>query len=439
MLAFFKVSKFFVYAALFSVVFVNTETLFPFIVTKYVVLRIAVGLALILFLLGWLFARREESKIFETDFLNRLKSPLVIAVSLFVLIFLLAGFFGFNPHNSFWSNFERGEGGFQLLTFYVFFLLLVFLFKEKRDWRGLFKTSLVAALLMIAYGFLAAAGIKGFVGVPLEIGQRFQGSLGNTAYVGTYLLFSLFYAFYMLSGDLGKLKSRIGRIILWLLVILFLVIMWLTQTRGAFVGLAIGAVLLFLYLAAWGKGNVRKVGAFFLVAGVLLGGFLYSIRTAPIMRELGFSRFFNITFDNISTQSRFWSWQSAIESWKERPVLGWGFENYGRIFDKYFDTRHFIPNEPSDTWYDRAHNVFFDYLVAGGILGLLSYVGIFAVFFRQFWKKRDRERPVGDALVLALTVAYLFQGIVIFDVLPIYLNLFLFLAFANHKFHEPNN
>ncbi len=440
-LNFFKVSKFFIYAALFSVIFVNTETLFPFIVTKYVFLRIAVGLALINFLLGWLFLKGGESRVFEKEILNRLKSPLVIAVSLFVLVFLLAGFFGFNPGNSFWSNFERGEGGFQLLTFYIFFLLLVFLFKDKKDWLGLFWASLLATVLMIAYGFLAALGLTGFIGVPLKIGQRFQGSLGNTAYVGTYLLFSLFYAFYMLSGGFEKIRNRFGKTILWFLVILFLVVIWLTQSRGPFLGLGAGVATFLLFWGFSGSKKTKTASVLILIVAAILAGSLYTVRFSPIMQKIGLTRFFNITTSNLSTQSRLWSWQSAFEGWKERPLLGWGPENFGRVFDEHFDTRHFIPGEQTDTWYDRAHNVFFDYLVATGILGLLSYVGIFVVFYIRFFRARNKGRPlVQNALIFAMPIAYLVQGVVIFDILPIYINLFLFLAFANFKFlHEHNS
>jgi O-antigen ligase len=453
-LNFFKVSKFFVYVTLFSVIFVNTETLFPFIVTKYVFFRLAVGLALTSFLLGLLFNNQHKSA--EVSINQRLKSPLVIAVSLFVFVYLLAGFFGFNPHNSFWSNFERGEGGFQMLAFYVFFLLLVLLFREKRDWLGLFKASLVVAVLMILYGFLAAAGIKGLIGVPLEVGYRFQGSLGNTAYVGTFLLFSLFYAFYALSGGFGKIKSRSGKAVLLLLIVLFLVIIWLTQSRGPFLGLGAGLVAFLLFWGFGGSKKAKTASVSILLVAAALAGSLYTVRLSPVMQELGLTRFFNIRPDSLSVQSRIWTWNTAIEGFKERPILGWGPENFGRVFDKHFDTRHFIPGEPSETWYDRAHNVFFDYLVAAGILGLLAYVGIFVVFYLQFFKKtrihtddkqihtdksvsisqNQHKSVVANALIFAMPIAYLVQGLVIFDVLPIYINLFLFLAFANYVFNS---
>jgi O-antigen ligase len=95
--------------------------------------------------------------------------------------------------------------------------------------------------------------------------------------------------------------------------------------------------------------------------------------------------------------------------------------------------------------------VFFDYLAETGIVGLLSYLGIFVVFAREFFRRRKGGGASGggtaaqehktahtlqNALVLAMPVAYLVQGIAIFDVLPMYLSLFIFLGFANYYFNH---
>ena len=48
-----------------------------------------------------------------------------------------------------------------------------------------------AAGLMIAYGLGAAMGISFFIGSNLC--SRFAGSLGNPAYIGTYMIFALFF------------------------------------------------------------------------------------------------------------------------------------------------------------------------------------------------------------------------------------------------------
>ena len=113
---------------------------------------------------------------------------------------------------------------------------------------------------------------------------------------------------------------------------------------------------------------------------------------------------------------------------KERPIFGWGPENFSIALEK-----HYLPQ--FEVWYDRAHNVFFDYLTQTGILGLLSYLGIFATFYWQFFSKTrlnakqklleankqgkgkspitNYQSLIFNSLLFALPVAYLVQGIVL--------------------------
>ncbi|MBI4994375.1 O-antigen ligase family protein, partial [Candidatus Peregrinibacteria bacterium] len=136
---------------------------------------------------------------------------------------------------------------------------------------------------------------------------------------------------------------------------------------------------------------------------------------------------------------RFWTWGSAIKGWKERPILGWGPENFSVVFDKYFDPRHFVPGKSTETWFDRAHSIYFDYLAETGVIGLSSFLAIFVVLYWLIIKSRNNGSspfaglsPFQQAAVVALPVTYLVQGIVLFDILPTYLNLFLLFGFINY-------
>src|SRR3989338_4689138 len=124
-------SKFFLTLSLFSVIIVTNSTIYPFVVGKIIFFRIAVELALLFFLIE-LF--RNPSNFFDKVKVI-FQQPIVIAVSFFVLCFLLAGIFGYDFLNSFWSNFVRGEGIFQMLHYYVFFLLLLFYLQDEGSWR----------------------------------------------------------------------------------------------------------------------------------------------------------------------------------------------------------------------------------------------------------------------------------------------------------------
>ncbi|MDI6820681.1 MAG: O-antigen ligase family protein [Patescibacteria group bacterium] len=458
---FFKISKFFLYLVPLCVVVVSTATLFPFIVGKYVWFRTAIDLAFIFFLLGLLLLQ-EEAKEHENRLRKIFSSPLTIIISLFVLFFILAGFFGIDPSASFWSNFERGEGGLQILHLYVFFLLLCTLFKRE-NWLTLFRVSLFAAVFLILYGIAATALIGGFVGTFHDQGgkliadsflgrlnvARFQGSLGNPAYVGVYLIFIMFYALYLFT----ETKARWRKNFLVALLIFYFLFFWLAQTRGVFLGLFAAIFAGVVYFIFSSRGRLKKWGIGILAFFVAVTSILFYFRDTSFINNLPGSRVFQISLTEETAQTRLWTWGSALKGWKERPILGWGPENFSVVFDKYFDTRHFSPDKKSETWFDRAHSIYFDYLTETGILGYLSFVGIFVVLYvlilrrRKTIERTDSKLKINKeiisfqnlslgqkSLIFAIPFAYLVQGIVLFDILPTYLNLFLFLAFANFHF-----
>jgi len=479
----FKVSKFFLYLVPLMIFIVTPSTLFPFIVGKYVFLRLAVGLAFIFFLLGLLFDKHGFIQI-KTDLYGLIKKPLFVAVSVFIFVFLLACVFGFSPKMSFWSNFERGEGGLQLLTFYVFFGLLVILFKDEKDWQRIFIFMLIGGLGMTLYG--TAAGLK-YVDVQMgtrtaanggtetfltdqggpfyqtfkwaigpsfsDPGYRFQGSIGNPAYVAAYAIFMLFYVAYLLATKHKNRLLSFSSLVLWFLLVLFLAVFFTAATRGAFLGL-ISAVLVFIGYLAFCSRHWRK---WLISAGVgllLVVILLIQFKNASLIKSLPIGRLVDISFSTQTFKDRAIIWQSAIDGFKARPILGWGPESFLQIFDRHFNTEYFTPAAGFGAWFDRAHSIYFDYLAETGILGLLSFLAIWLVFYWQFFKKTrintDEERIYTDkksvsirqnpyqsvlqsALLFALPIAYLVQGIVLFDVSPIYLNIFLFLAFAAYK------
>lgn len=422
---YFKISRFFLIASLFTVVIVAGSTLFPFVVGKYVFFRTVVGLAFVFFLLGTLFSREGEEVLKRAK--KVLKEPLVIAVSVFLLVFLLAGFLGVDPHFSFWSSFERGEGGLQMIFFYVFFFLLITLFKDEKEWRKLLGYIVLGGAIMVLYGFLNQEfGSEGF---------RFSGSIGNPAYTAAYVLFLLFFIFYLLGGEKRRNLKKGYPLVLLATSLLFLAAFVLAATRGAFIGFIVAAVAALGYLAFSDK-RLRKIfiaAALLLVILYSLGAYFYE---NPFVQNLPASRIFDISATTETFYHRTIMWNIAWEGFKEKPVLGWGPENFLHVFEKHFDERYFSPGDGYGAWFDRAHSVYFDYLVSTGILGLLSFLGIFVVFFIRFFKTAGKRSVIQNAVLFALPVAYLVQGIVLFDVLVIYLALFFFLAFAGYKFIE---
>lgn len=483
---FFRLAKFFLIAAVLFIAIVTPSTLFPFIVGKYVWFRASVDLALLAFALGFLFHSRHPAVTSVAERLTSLyRNKLVIAVTVFVGVFLLAGFFGVDPAFSFWSNFERGEGGLQILHLYVFFMLLASLFREEKDWQRIFAWSLIAGLFMAFYGLgaglryvdaevetrdLPGGGVeetftgrggpwyqtfKSYIG-PSFTGEnyRFQGSIGNAAYVAAYAIFMLFYAAYLLSTKYRARLNSFGAFVLFFLLAVFLAVFVFAATRGAFLGL-VGAALAFLGYFIYAHKKWRR---WFLAGGaalLLLVALLVNFKSTPFVKAIPGSRIFDLSFTAQTFEHRTIMWGIALEGWKERPILGWGPENYLQVFDRKFDPAYFEPTKGFGAWFDRAHSIYFDYLVETGIAGLLAFLGIFFVLYQYLFrslvrgespqehggKQNNGEAPpafraLPVALTFALPVAYLIQGIVLFDVLPIYVNVFLFLAFMAYRMME---
>jgi len=449
MFSYFKLSKFFLIFSVFCIPIVMASTLFPFIVGKYVWFRMSVDFAFIFFLLGLLLSK--EAAIVSRKLLVIFKQPLVIAVTIFVIAFLLACFFGINPHFSFWSNFERGEGGFQMIHLWIFFILLALLFDKEENWRKMFFWFLISGVLMAIYGLFAGLGAKGFVGSLFsDAGFRFQGSIGNPAYVAAFCIFMIFYCLYLLFSKQDRKLFYKGNLWLWGLILVFLAVFFSAATRGAFIGLMAAIVAFLGYLIIFYKPWRVRLLILIIVPLLIVGSLVY-FKDSVFVKSIPGSRVFDISITAKTFQDRTIMWGIAWQGFKERPVFGWGPENFIRIFDKHFDVRYFNPAEGFGAWFDRAHSVYFDYLAETGIVGLVSYLMIFLVFYWQliksqilnFKSQRENNKKLPainyqlliNALLFAVPTAYLVQGIVLFDVLPIYLNLFLLLAFANYKFN----
>jgi len=222
-----------------------------------------------------------------------------------------------------------------------------------------------------------------------------------------------------------------------------LVFLVVSQTRGALLGLTAGAASFLAYLA-FSNARLRKYAAAGIVILAVLAGTAFTARDFLTMHNIPGQRLLHLDVGESPVVTRLWAWNSAWQGLQERPLLGWGPENFDTVFDKHFDPRRYVPGVTSETWVDRAHSILFDYLATIGLVGFAAYTGIFAVFYVQFVQNlhhrpkgtgmKHPRSPYTQALFFAVPVAYLVQGLALFDVLPTYLNLFLFLALSGYWF-----
>lgn len=390
---------------------------FPFISLKVFFFRFMVDAALFSLIIHFLLSGTRKVQFMAL--IKRLKHPLAIAVIAFGVIFFITALLGENPGPSIWSNFERGEGAFQMLHYCLFFLLVFVLFTEKEEIRRLMKLNVVVSVLISLYAVTQLPIFNGAFGT-IGTSVRISGTLGNPSYLAAYLLinFALIAHLFLTTKEKKSRGWLLGIAIFELLILLG------TGTRAAYIALAVGALAIYLTTLIFTKDSKLRLRLLLvaIIGTVGLTGLVVAYQTVPALNNsylLG--RLLDVKSAVGSFDPRVWTWQSAIEGIKERPLLGWGAENFPYSFDKHYNPRHF----GIESFFDRTHNIILEYLISGGALLLIAYLSIWFFFYRGL---RGREKNIWLSILVATPIMYLVQGLFLFDVLPIYLMLFLFLA-----------
>lgn len=143
-------------------------------------------------------------------------------------------------------------------------------------------------------------------------------------------------------------------------------------------------------------------------------------------------RFTEISLKDASSDQRLRLSAVAFKAAGERPLLGWGPENFDYAFDRNYDPG-LLKYGVSETWVDRSHNTYLDTLVMSGILGLASYIFIFIAAFimlRRAARSGLTSRPEAGILG-ALLVAYGVANFFAFDSPPSLIYFMFLLAYIS--------
>lgn len=417
-----NIAKLLLGLSIFAPLIVDLQLFFPFITGKAIFFRVLIELALLFCLLHILFSKNRKAQWLE--FIQPLKNPLVASVTAFTLIFLISSLTAHNFTHAFWSNFERGEGAFQIIHYYFFFVLIVSLFRSKKDIEKLLLAFLISASYIAIYGVLQWINLDTKFSI-IGSGTRISGTLGNASYLAALMLFAIGFLLYFFVQS----KNLSLRIFSTILGLFFLAILFKTGTRGALLGLVFAglAFLISSILRKSSSAHLKKISIALLTAILIFSGLFFSTHKNPTWKELPLiGRQLQLERAAREFQPRIWSWNSAIQGIKERPILGWGAENYPFVYDKYYDPRNF----GIESFFDRVHNLYLEHLITGGILLFLAFLTLLFFLFKRIFK---RKKDALFSIFLAIVIAYLVQAFFLFDVLIIYLSFYLFLALLLNK------
>ncbi len=352
------------------------------------------------------------------------RNAILLALALFLIAQIISSLLGVDPSRSFWSKFERMTGLLMQFHLFAFFLVVSSTFKKKSNWLAIFSVSSIAAVIMSLINLGSQAGMD-LLG-SISSATRGGGTIGNSSFLGTYLLFNFFITLYLI---FNSKKSKRFFAIAALLVIGTALLF--STARAAFLSTFGGLVLLFLLWMIFGekKDRLRKTGivlSVFIIIVLCVVSFLI-VRPGNQLHNYVFDGFLANNFGG-----RFVVWEGAWQGFLEKPIFGWGPENFEIVFTKYFNPCLLGPNCGGDIWYDRAHNIIFDTLVTTGTVGFICYLLIFVAVFFILWKKfRKGEIDFWTAGIFSVCfVAYFVQNLTVFDMVNSYMLFFLVLGFV---------
>jgi len=411
-------------------IYVDSDFFFPYIYSKGIAFKVLVEI-LFIFWLAYIWS--DKNKKIKIDWLT-------IIFFVMIVFMFISSIFGVEFYRSFWSIMERSEGILLWLHMFIFFVVLRNMFGESDKKLIFLDIFLIAAQVVAVIGFFQFIGVE-FINKTGVADGRLQATIGNAAYLAGYMLFAFFFAAYLfIKRQNVWLKSYYA-----VTAILDLFIMFNTGTRGAFLAFLI-SVFLFVVYNIFRSSN-KKLKLSFLVLTVLFLGsvfFVYQNKdSAWVQNNSIIRRMTSISLSERTAQTRLMAWESAFKGFKEKPILGYGSDNYYVVFNKYFNP-DIYSHEGSRVWFDRAHNIFLDHLINGGIIELALYISLLGfpawiLFRRGIFKKSNEGLSANwDKQVLFLSVvAFVAQGMVVFESMVTYIPLFIILALITNRYSKP--
>jgi O-antigen ligase len=347
---------------LFALLFLLAFVVLPFGVSQFETGKVLVGEGLVFAILFFFL----QDRIFRKQ-----KLPLSVTIVFFTIIILsLVHILRFDPHQILFGNAYRLQG--------VFLLWLLLIFTYISSYVRLPRIQNWMIVLILVPQFLAAM----FLTVTVD--GRAVGTVGEPNSLAGYVVFLWPFLFLLNNSDELQeeerkkyvkrkkqfhdvwtgtnriLAFRISGTMLSLLIIIF------SGSRSGLIAFGIEAV--FLVAISFFRLSIVKA---FLIAFCLL--------------------LITLSFPFFETgkvyENRGEIWQTAVYAGYEHPVIGWGFGNTETAFKEY-NTK--LYNRLRGYYIDSSHNIFLDWWIQGGFIGLASLVLLVLGAIRVYVRNRNQ-------------------------------------------------
>ena len=430
-------------AALATPLIVAPDAYFPFVVGKAVYSRSVIEITFALWAALVIFYPRHRPGF----------SWVLIAFCVWFAVSWLASAFGVSYVRSMWSTYERMQGLVDLAHWLAFASMAATAFSGMRGWRVLFTCNLIVGIVVCSLGLLSFYDLIQSESLGVG-GGRLAATMGNPTYLAAYAAVNallgagLFVRSFAPGADGGGARRRVGgrgafSADVWLrpvwasAVVLSLWALWETASRGAALGLAVAVAGLAAFYALRGaRTPTARKAALAVIAALAAVALLFAAaRTSkaldPLMQSSRMTARLAIVGDSTdrSLRGRLTAFRAGITAFAERPLLGWGSENFLSAWGRHSD----YEESGIETRFDRAHSKIIEEMATKGAAGLAAYIFVWAAMawalIRSYGRRRGLDRAF-IAIVGAAMTAYFIQNLFLFDNFASTLQFSLLAAFA---------
>lgn len=369
--------------ALIAPVVVVSGTFFPYVVPRNVLFRVAVELAAAICFV----------EILIRDKRLRLRREYVLtALSVFLVTLTLSAIVSPARTHSFFGDFERMGGVWAWLHLVVFVFVLRTITDRSFAW-------VLHVALVVCVGASVHA-IAERVWSPRDLTLA-----GNAGLFAGYALLGIAVALYLAIGSRRYRPLYLAGAAIEVLALV------LADNRSSVLGLLAGSVAGAAVLVAGRERKERR----FLPLWITLGAAAFLASTIAVVRLSGAGRLTSAlpaVFGKIAATDfsgvdalRTMQWNAALAGFRDRPVFGFGPENYQLVWSAHFDPRS---RDMGAEIFDRTHNQYLEILATTGIVGTLAFLGVWLAIGYSLYRAFTAHRMnVSELAVLAgANIAY---------------------------------
>ena len=310
--------------------------------------------------------------------------PLFPAVLVLLAITAFSTAISILPRISLWGSYERGQGLYTLLAYFLLFFLAFESAQQAATRERILDVILLASVPVASYAILQHFGLdilKWQTGGTATT-VRAISTLGNPIFLGAYLIMVIPITLARIAPPLERVvRARhidVAPIVVYgTLLVLQMLALFFAQSRGPVIGLLAGLAFGGLALAT----HLRRRYALLIGIGMLV----LAVGLPVLARISGLTRLTDLFNPTARTaRQRVLAWKGVTDLLRADPTRALTGYGPGTLREAL---QPFLPAELArlvpDQDFDRAHNLMLDTWAEVGILGVIAWLAVIVILLFQ--------------------------------------------------------